>query len=201
MWLCMDGRRTQATNCNPQLGMSPLILASRGRHQDVCDLLARAEETGPDLPSSLHRSAAAGHYKATAALLKDVGVDPNLRDSVSAVVRARPSMPTLCTCSYRTRNESSRSAAGLSQKGKTPIHYAAKHNRLDILRLLVLRGGNINAKDTVRECTCHVARLCEMPGRPQGHLASKQLREGLLQVRLLSRHATLSQRHTVSGTE
>ena len=48
------------------------------------------------------------------------------------------------------------------QDGWTPLHYACRHDRLDVANELVLRGADVNAKNKVCHCVVFSHCICTM---------------------------------------
>ena len=154
---------------------SPLQLAAYMGYADVARVLlnhgANVNEKGPWGETALHWAAVNGNTE-VAALLLERGADPNSRTSSHTFelnVRAENSDPVereikwFQTLEYQRRSENVQVALPARMaftKDDMPIHAATYWNHVDIVRLLIDNGADINRANCWGATPLHYAVVC-----------------------------------------
>jgi ankyrin repeat protein len=145
----MDVRKADP-NVKNNYGFTPLMLAARRDHQNICLYL---EENGADINLQENHGktafmyAAENGYLRTCQFFKEKGADVNTKDKYggTACIYAA-TYGQLHICQFL---ETSGAELNVQDEGgETALHYAAKNNHPDVCQYLLDKGVNLNAKDS-----------------------------------------------------
>jgi len=136
-------------NAKTKYGETPLMMAAKSGHLEIVKLLVskgvdlKVQDYGRYTP--LHWAAFWGHIDVVKFLL-DNGMDVNIKNAGGWTLLRHSTW--ICWC---------RSLDPKCNTGITPLHMAASKNKLEVVKFLVNKGANINAKDTYGETSLEIA--------------------------------------------